>query len=627
MTKPALSSAVERHAEHRRRRLLLWFILAPGAALRLTYLTQLSGSPFFGLPRCDEDVYHRMALAIAHGDFVGNGRPYWNEPLYAHLIGAMYALFGANPGRALLLNVVLDAISCTLTYSLGRRLFGARVGLAAAAALAGYRTSIFLSGQLLASSLATCLVLAALVLLMKLLEKPTLGLAVALGAALGLGALAKGTGLALAAAVVGLLMFRQRRLAAITGCVTLTLIGLATTRNFLVSREIVLVSSNAGVNLWLGNNPDFDRLSTMRPGPAWKEMIEEPVEAGVRGDDAQSAYFVRRVLDFAWHHPVDELRLLGRKASHLVWGAEIPRNQQIYPMRAYSGVLRALLWKHGLAFPAGVAIPFGLVGLGVALRTRRPGLLAPGLALGSYGCAIVLVFVTARYRMPLIPVFLVFAAFLGREVIRLARARAFGRGLRLACAALLAIILCNVHVGPMPVRFDADTYQAAALHHQRAGRLAQADALYREALMSQPNFLPALEGVAMVHWLRREIPQAQAAFERALMIARERDLLEAAATFFAEQSDIACARALRAEIRPKSDRRPRLQSAPSARALDAAAARRPSEPPTRVERAPTPDASDQPTSDPRGAPATRSAPRRVTRTLRTGRRRAGREHA
>jgi hypothetical protein len=59
------------------------------------------------------------------------------------------------------------------------------------------------------------------------------------------------------------------------------------------------------------------------------------------------------------------------KARELVSGAEIPRNTSIYPDRKYSVVLRALLWKHGLAFPSGLIIPFGLAGIWLVRRSLR----------------------------------------------------------------------------------------------------------------------------------------------------------------------------------------------------------------------------------------------------------------
>ncbi len=40
-----------------------------------------------------------------------------------------------------------------------------------------------------------------------------------------------------------------------------------TARNWIQGRELVLISSNGGINLYLGNNPRHDETVGLRPGP------------------------------------------------------------------------------------------------------------------------------------------------------------------------------------------------------------------------------------------------------------------------------------------------------------------------------------------------------------------------
>src|SRR5207249_3702445 len=144
------------------------------------------------------------------------------------------------------------------------------------------------------------------------------------------------------------------------------------------------------------------------------------------------------------------LRLQGKKLYLLLAGNEIPRNQEIYPARAYSPVLRALLWKvPGLAFPFGLLLPLAVVGLAVG-SSRAPWLAA---IVGAYALAILAFFITARYRVPLVPFLLVFAAEGVRWFLRDARAPERAAA---AAAGVLLFLAVNLRQGPMPRTMNAD---------------------------------------------------------------------------------------------------------------------------------------------------------------------------
>src|SRR6185436_7773275 len=96
----------------------------------------------------------------------------------------------------------------------------------------------------------------------------------------------------------------------------------------------------------------------MRPGRDWQALVRAPRLHGVSGAGPASRFFVERVTAYAAREPVGFVRLQVRKLRLLLGGAEIPRNQEIYPARTWSPVLRVLLWKvPGLAFPFGLLLP------------------------------------------------------------------------------------------------------------------------------------------------------------------------------------------------------------------------------------------------------------------------------
>jgi len=259
----------------------------------------------------------------------------------------------------------------------------------------------------------------------------------------------------------------------------------ATSRNWVRGHQFVLVSSNAAINLFIGNNSSYDAMTALRPGRDWRALQRVREQYG-EGRSA-SAFFVRRVLTYVRTDPVGFSLLQAKKLRLLLGGDEIFRNQAIYPVRTDSPVLRVLLWKlPWLVFPFGLLAPLAILGLVVGAR-RAPMLAFVALALAT---TVVVFFVTARYRAPLVPLLLVFAAEGMRWIVTTATGRA-----RLAALGLVVpvFLLANLGQGPMPVRMNADAEFGLATLLESEGRRAEALALYERVARENPTYYDAWE--------------------------------------------------------------------------------------------------------------------------------------
>ena len=185
-----------------------------------------------------------------------------------------------------------------------------------------------------------------------------------------------------------------------------------TLRNYAIGGDAVLISANAGINFYLGNNSDYQRTVNIRPGWEWYELLNRAkVEAQAERLVQQSDFYLNKALEYIVAQPVDYLVLLAQK-THLFWrGDEIGRNQDLYFWRRYTAILSATMWKWGIAFPFGLVGPLALVGLALAIRQRACSL--PLLFVVLYSLSVIAFFVTARYRLPVIPLLLVYAAYGG----------------------------------------------------------------------------------------------------------------------------------------------------------------------------------------------------------------------
>jgi len=414
----------------------LIFVLA--LSVRLLYLAEISRSPFFSYPLIDAETYFQTARTVAGGDLLAGHYAFWQPPLYPYLLGLAVAGFGDNHYRLHLLHFILGACNCVLIYWLGRRAFSEAVAQAAALIACVYGPFIYFEGEYLPPVLLVFLTLLLLLALFRAGERPRPWTWFLPGLLLGLAAIARAdillfSPLALAWLIVNLRaqtkVGARHAVPLLIGASTLFLIGLilpilpVAFRNWKVERVVVPISTNGGLNFYIGNNPDYDRVAAIRPGYAWVDLNQVPFLHKVASTAEQSSYFYRESWQWIRSAPGAWLRLLARKTGMYWNGHEFVRNLNFYAFRQYSWLLSALLWEHGLFFPFGLVSPLALLGLVLGLRQLRPktGLLILFTLASSF--SVILFFIASRYRMPLMPVLLLFAVQAAGELWRQARQR------------------------------------------------------------------------------------------------------------------------------------------------------------------------------------------------------------
>lgn len=518
-------------------------------ALRLITLWELEKSPFFRLLVVDARTYHEMAVAIARGRFTRH-EPFWQPPLYPYFLALLYKIGGPHPDLARIAQAILGSIACLVLFELGGRFFGRRAAWIAWGAAAFAGPLIYFDLQMLPASLAVFLLLLGI----ERLTAPAGRLRhLASGLALGLASVTVATILpVIAIGAVWLLRDRGRRprrlnLATFLAGALLPVL-IVTGSNLAVSGEPVVISYNGGVNLWIGNNPDYDRTVAVRPGRAWIALINSPAAAGVTTPVASSSWWTRRALAWASSHPGAWLRLLLYKIRLLLRGDEIPRNQEIYPFRASSFVLRSLLWIHGIAFPTGILLPWAAAGAYTLFRRRsgrralpasadRAAASNPGtdVAAGAAGLVltitivlsvlVVLFFVTSRYRVTVIPFLILLAAGGTSAWIERARtrdpeeARPGRRWKALAIPALVFLsvgALANTGLPAMPSEFNSDAWSDLGTYDKDHGRAAEAEDAYRTALRLDPANAEAAHNLGVLRLTDGELAGAEALFRQVL---------------------------------------------------------------------------------------------------------------
>jgi 4-amino-4-deoxy-L-arabinose transferase-like glycosyltransferase len=419
-------------------------------SLRVAAGLELLSSPLeCGLTQMwDARHYHGQAWEIAAGDWLGH-EVFYLAPLYPYALGLLYAILDSSTGSGTLgatmvFQALLGAGSVLLIASLGRRFGGRTVGLLAGASAALYEPFIYQESLVMPTALVLFTHVLALRLFIAANDRPDFRLWPIAGFGLGVASLAHGSGLALAAllaatsAVTAGRGSTRRNLAA----AGLLLVGLSipilsvTARNWMVGSDLVLVTSNAGKNFYIGHHPEATGTFAAHHLPVWGSGLGTYLEEVERGPEDPapsevSAWLADEAWGFIRDDPGRAVRVTIRKLRLLFNWYETPINDNQYFARRFSNVLDLPLLSFGLI------APFGLAGLVLGLRCLR-GLSELYVATASQVGVFALMFVLGRYRAFLAAMVMIAAALFVRwmaEALRERRWRALGPAILLLSVA------------------------------------------------------------------------------------------------------------------------------------------------------------------------------------------------
>ena len=477
-----------------RRVLVAVFVLA--LAVRAWHVVDVGRAPFARILIGDARSYDAWAQRIAAGDWVGSGT-FYQAPLYPYLLATLYETAGRDPMTVRWAQAVLGAIACVLLACAGRLWFGEREGAVAGTILALYPPAIFFDGLIQKAAVDGVLVCSLLALLGRYAGRGGRGVLLASGAVLGALALTRENALVFALIVLAWIPFhlanrpaKDRLVEAGAFAAGLALVLLPVgVRNLAVGGEFVITTSQAGPNFYMGNHEGATgHYVPLRPGREMPEFervdateLAERATGKKLGPGEVSAYWWGRSRAWIAEHPGDWLALLGRKAL-LTWNRiELPDTESFAVYADWSRVLRLL----GSVLGFGVLAPVGIAGLFLSLRRRpRPTLLVAMLF--GFSAAVALFYVFARYRFPMVPILILFAAHAlvaAWEAVRAGRARSL---LPAAATALVAAIVVNWPLESMAAE-RGRSYVNLGIALASEGRLDDALAAYRNAIEADPR--------------------------------------------------------------------------------------------------------------------------------------------
>jgi len=210
-------------------------------------------------PHADDQAYDQIAYRLVTEHQYANT---WYPPGYPLFLALNYALFGRSWFIARLVQAGLGAATCLLIYRLGSKVFSERVGLVARVLLAVYPRHVFFSWRLMGELLYILLLIWSLLLALSLVEDPQPLRSILLGVLIGVEQLVKANLFLFPAMLMVWFAFSahasgKRRVL----CLAALIAGLALMvliqpiANFLSAGRASALPGNAGITLWMGNNP------------------------------------------------------------------------------------------------------------------------------------------------------------------------------------------------------------------------------------------------------------------------------------------------------------------------------------------------------------------------------------
>lgn len=296
----------------------LIFIFLVSLILRLVYISLFEAE--IG-PLDDPSYYLRIAQNILDGQgYREVNLLAYRPPLYAYFIAGIFSVFENNLDAVRIIQALLASIMCFGIFFIGRIFVTTRTGLIAAGFCAVYPHLIHYSVQLWSEQLFMFFIILAFLSFLFSERKASVWLRIVTGILLGLSALTREAGiLVLFGFLIWLNIVHKNVLISLKRWWILALFAFITVapwtiRNYLVFDKLVPITTNGGINFYMGNNPGA--TGTFRwaipPGARWNE--ESP--NGFFETQASSLGY-KYGFQFIKDNPGQFLKLLAKRAFFL----------------------------------------------------------------------------------------------------------------------------------------------------------------------------------------------------------------------------------------------------------------------------------------------------------------------
>jgi tetratricopeptide (TPR) repeat protein len=444
-------------------RYLPFIIFTISLFLRLLYLFQSLDNPLLYSSDLDEAYYIAFAQHIASGLQAVAARPFFMDPLYGYILGGLFSFTGENLTTIRLIQILVDSASPLLILYIGTRLGCRRAGAIAAIFYALYKVAFFYDLLILKTTFSVSAVLIFMAIFLKIKDSNNNFAWFGLGLFFALTVYLRANFLLLAPLTALFFWYAYRpavrdfaRKAMFFFLGAILLLSLGAVRNYIVSGELVFLSTQSGRTFYTSNNPE--NLTGACGSPSFARLRPEHLEADFHHEAERrtgtvltakeaSAYWTRETLLFIKNQPKSFLKALVNKLKLSIHKYEIPVNNSFEANALFAPILKWPLPNFLLA------ISLGFPGLIIAIRRKKENsfLLVPIL---TSGITMILFYSSSRFRMPAIPFLLLGGGFLCDSLIDFFKRKEFKKFAGSVVSCLVIVLLISLLPPPVKTGFE-----------------------------------------------------------------------------------------------------------------------------------------------------------------------------
>ncbi len=395
---------------------LLALTLFIAFTLRITSIFYLQ---FF--PTSDAFEFHTLAKNLSEGNgfTLDNIPTAYRAPGYPLFLSIIYKLFGPNILIGQIAQAVLETLQCFLLYLMGKFLLSSLAGLITAGFWAAFPVSVVQSNFLMPEPLFIFLTGTALIIIFSKYFKSYTG-KISLGLIVGCGSLIKPIFiLAPLCLFIWMILKKTALKETILTISIVSVVAVLTISPWLIRNMLVfnkpLLSSNGGINFWIGNNADAT-------GGFRFQSANNPFDS-ISNEMDRDRIGYQLGLKFIKEHPIKVIALLPKKLAYLFSSESpyiislinrVPHSPSIKYSTLYREtpvILHIIINIHYLFF-----MIMGIVGFHFLSINNHHGFQLILIIIGYWIIIHLIYFGSHRFHYPLMPFFvLATTSFLIRE--------------------------------------------------------------------------------------------------------------------------------------------------------------------------------------------------------------------
>jgi tetratricopeptide (TPR) repeat protein len=386
-------------------------IFTVAATVRFFYWTELPNNPLFDYFPISLDHFNfdKAALSFASGDLLAQAPNNSFAPLYKYFLGTLYWLFGRDLQAIYAVQFAMGSLGCVLIYYVGKEAFGVRAGIISGLLLALYAPHIVYEGIILRAAFISFWGIVSLFFLLRLRKSYSINNLVV--ATLTVSLFFQGRpntmiclpfiSIYLSRNIFSKLPDDQRKknwfifLGVLLGSFIPLLI-----QCYLVHGKFVFFDASGPHTFISGNLIGYSGVGFEH------QLVENYRKKQLLGYLSNIQFLFGHIID----SPLDFILLYVRKLFFFINDFEPPTNISFYSYQSFSKTL-PLLVNH-----FGIISSLGLIGALLAWKKRKSDFLLFSY-LGALSIAIILFLNEARYRIPVVPIFIVFSGYTLAQLI------------------------------------------------------------------------------------------------------------------------------------------------------------------------------------------------------------------